>query len=702
MATLDKTTFAGVTYGVMGLGTEAGRTPYKITVAAKGGWGGQPIQSSGYSIGALQFDFGQRGLNIDAQTGKPYVDSLMSAVNTWAQQNGKPILGEGVRSELLRKGSAVQWLPENERALIDGFTSTPQGKMWVNSHIEKVLIAEYEKRVQPVLNSRAFDGWSESDQIVAAATLIKAANQSPENGFKFIVGKIKGASLRDENYTLPDFLADVKAVEDANPKNPWHFSKAAAIAQDYATLRNNPVFGPIIKDAETKIAAPDFSPADLSTDSNLEFMRRLNADSRFRGTLKAAAAQINHDPDGTWVANVVNGSQSSLVINSPDSDYLEIQTTKGRDSIIIKDGQTYFYPAGDVEARRNILFTLEKEPQEGSSTATATPTPSLWDPAQDWLNDNLVQPIKDAAQVGKDWVQQNLIDPIQDYFDDDKANSTTVTRPGESGNGNSSNSDTGTPNSKPSKPATPNNVTHHPDGSTTYQGIAGHDAPSQGIARGDVLTQTFDAEGRLLYRSIRHSTTNGDVNLQELSVDPSTGQTTVSASVWVEGKLDFSGQWDKHGNRVGDRYIVGGVQYQRDPQGNDSDRWVDANGRSLDERTEHAYQQESQRLQARLGHPPAQVAETPTSDPTPATPSDSNAEISTDPVSTLDTDSNPFNADAILRYAENLNPLDLSQGLQVADASAYADSASDVMVSDDPETDTPYTSDDTNLQATQV
>lgn len=43
MSALSKTVFSGTTYGVMGMGTEGGATPYRITVAANGGWGGSRI-----------------------------------------------------------------------------------------------------------------------------------------------------------------------------------------------------------------------------------------------------------------------------------------------------------------------------------------------------------------------------------------------------------------------------------------------------------------------------------------------------------------------------------------------------------------------------------------------------------------------------------------------------------------------------------
>ena len=89
MSALSRTVFTGITYGVMGMGTEGGATPYRITVAANGGWGGSPIKQSGYSIGAMQFDFGQRGKGIDSKTGKSYSESFVDTVNEWAPKSKK-------------------------------------------------------------------------------------------------------------------------------------------------------------------------------------------------------------------------------------------------------------------------------------------------------------------------------------------------------------------------------------------------------------------------------------------------------------------------------------------------------------------------------------------------------------------------------------------------------------------------------------
>ncbi len=78
MGKLSKDTFAGVTYAVMGMGTEGGRTPYQITVAAQGGWNGTPIAASGYSVGAMQFDFGQRS----GSESKPSIDPSIHRIRS--------------------------------------------------------------------------------------------------------------------------------------------------------------------------------------------------------------------------------------------------------------------------------------------------------------------------------------------------------------------------------------------------------------------------------------------------------------------------------------------------------------------------------------------------------------------------------------------------------------------------------------------
>ena len=209
MSGLSKTTFAGITYGVMGMGTEGGAKPYQITVASQGGWGGTPITASGYSIGAMQFDFGHRGNQVDPLTGSTYAQSFVNGVNSWAAKNGREGLSTDVVSALGTSGSNLRWVSEADRDTMRAFGSTSEGQSWVNTHLEKGLIAEYAAKVNAVLGKPAFSNWSESDIIVATAALTKAANQSPNNGFNKIVNAADSTAKTTPEYTLETFLSDV-------------------------------------------------------------------------------------------------------------------------------------------------------------------------------------------------------------------------------------------------------------------------------------------------------------------------------------------------------------------------------------------------------------------------------------------------------------------------------------------------------------
>ena len=421
MGALSKDTFAGVTYAVMGMGTEGGRTPYQVTVAATGGWNGTPIAASGYSVGAMQFDFGQRSgtdknPNIDPLNGKPYNVSFVDAVNGWAKSVGQAELSAGVADALRRPGNSAKfsWIDSSDRDTMRAFGQTPEGQTWINNHLEKGLIREYEPKVNTVLASSAFSGWTESDLIVAASVLTKAQNQSPNGGFSNLNKAVQKSAAETTNYTLDDFLADTKTVEATN-KN-FHFTKAAEIAKDYVTLRNSDEVGPILKAAEAKISSADFSPTSIGPDGDLWLTHKITSDPKFRASLVSAAAQASDNDTDVSIKSVGAGQQKALIVVVPEDNYLEIQAPRGQQSVIIKDGHSFFYDGGDAEGRHFAIKSLEaalaaEGARPSNDSGIATPDPTI-------PNSNTISTLIDTA-VDKaiNWVAGKLPPELAQFFE---------------------------------------------------------------------------------------------------------------------------------------------------------------------------------------------------------------------------------------------------------------------------------------------
>lgn len=569
MTELSRTIFAGITYGVMGMGTEGGATPYRITVAANGGWGGTPIAKSGYSVGAMQFDFGQRGKDIDALTGKSYAESFTSAVNEWARQNNTSVLSAQVPKQLSTNGGAIEWMSHSDRMTISAFGDTASGKGWINKHLEKGLITEYETRIRPVLNSAAFEGWSEADILVAAAVLTKAANQSPNRGLVALADLTK--KEHSERYTLDDFLVDTKKVEATNTN--YHFTKSAEIAKDYVLLRGSNEFGSIIEAAERKIADPAFTPANIGPDSDLWFMRKINSDPKFRSDLKAALAQMDANESSPSVGIAGGGKSKSEIVLVPEDDYVEIQAPKGGTSVIVKAGEAYFYPGGDIEGRRNALKSIEtfenRDPNGVGLVSGGTPNVGNW--VSNTVYDLIVTTWKDGKEI------------VVKFFSKDSVeiNDSTSTPGIENAQG--------TPAAPSESPRTlyPSNskTVHHADEDITVTYSAKADNPDGSILKGDFVTYVQQPDGKTTYFSIRRTVGNETIE-KERSVDPVTGEEIFTVSKWVgsgPGSLRFQEQLDARGNHVGDRYIYEGEVYFAHPGGNGQTQWLNERGQTEQE-----------------------------------------------------------------------------------------------------------------------
>ncbi|MCA3175791.1 MAG: hypothetical protein ING36_09680, partial [Burkholderiales bacterium] len=433
MKPLTQKELAGRIYFVVGRGTEGGNASYRLSVAgiAESKWqaaGGQNgtnstslkvkdvADNSGYTIGAMQLDMGARGLlkvgstsEIAKSGEQSYVDAVIEQSKAYAAKNNLrfPNETDDLRDALLTKGngliapngkqrSSITFIDPDIRDVFNAWAGSSEGRNWIHQYVDMPIIYDAASKALNVVEKYGTH-WTEDEKNLAAIELAKVYNQT---------GNLSNANVQLKalsTATSSPSFSDLTTILSGNRDAP----KALDIGIAFQKALDSKM-SEWIESAQRKVIDPDFDPAQFATDPDLKLAVQLS---------KSGSKSV-----------AVNDGQLSIKVNeqlyrytmSEDGNTVNFDVVKnyGTKQEIIVGGVCYNNQAV-------LKFT------QVNNNEVSAPTPSLWDPAQDWLNDNLVQPIKDAAQVGKDWVQQNLIDPIQDYFDDDKANSTTVTRPGE-------------------------------------------------------------------------------------------------------------------------------------------------------------------------------------------------------------------------------------------------------------------------------
>lgn len=298
---MDRNRFNALAYGTMGIGTEGGMTAYELKVC-RNAQTHEPIAASGHAVGAMQFDFGQRGKEPDPLVpGKNKAESYFEAANAWAIAHGRePLDADTVRKLQTHNVPAstkhpngikrFEDLPAESQASLEAFGRTSEGRQWMFQHLEKPLLDSYYDKVNPVLETKAFAKWSDQEKIVAATTLAKAYNQSP-TGFNAIVHKLEN---KDSSYTPADFKTAVKEVEEAHAaaskdhKSSYAFSKAHDLAKAVAPLYANEAVARELDGAGAKLASKTFDPSSIAIDSQLQLLKRVNAEPAFLQKTKDA------------------------------------------------------------------------------------------------------------------------------------------------------------------------------------------------------------------------------------------------------------------------------------------------------------------------------------------------------------------------------------------------------------------------------
>lgn len=163
MSTIDtrnREALDGAVYMAVGRGTEGGTASYRLSIAgitmgqSDPHWGdvGSVKANSGYSLGAIQVDLGQRGTwPVGAISGRPpkpsetsYVDAIITQSSAYAQQHHLPFTDDQtkLRDDLLSHGngkrhrSSISFLDADTRDGINAWASSEEGKQWMHRNID--------------------------------------------------------------------------------------------------------------------------------------------------------------------------------------------------------------------------------------------------------------------------------------------------------------------------------------------------------------------------------------------------------------------------------------------------------------------------------------------------------------------------------------------------------------------------------------
>lgn len=282
--THDIDSISGAMYFIVGRGSEGGASSYHLAIAginAQGvhsNWGQveHVVDNSGYSIGTIQVDLGQRGTwPLGATRDGPlepgqttYVDGLIAEAAKYAKENHLKFASDRaqLRSDLLTHGNGeghrttLRFIDPDTRDSFNAWGSSDGGKTWIHTNVDYPQIRNASKIAMEMLDS---DGRniSEDHRLETLAILAKTANQMP--------GKLADFQkvLRDGG-DYDDVLAKAKDIKRHH--RSYAGPEVAALAARYNHARDDVERAAAIDRAQAKVASAHFNPSTASADPDFQ------------------------------------------------------------------------------------------------------------------------------------------------------------------------------------------------------------------------------------------------------------------------------------------------------------------------------------------------------------------------------------------------------------------------------------------------
>ena len=312
--THDVNSLAGATYFVVGRGTEGGTSSYHLSVAgitsgtSDPNWGkaDKIVANSGYSLGTIQVDLGQRGTwalgATDGAALKPgetsYVDGIIGQAAQYAKDHDLEFTTDTaqLRTDLLSHGNGergrttLNFIDVETRDSINAWASSADGQQWIHTNIDYPQIRNATQSAMDMLDKYGTN-IPEDRRLQTVAILAKTANQIPSQMAKF-ERVLKDGGDYDDVFAQANEIKGKYAYYDG--------PRAASIAERYEKAYDDPRKAAAFDRANTKVSDANFDPSKSVNDS--DFSEALKAIGQ--GGRSHAAVPLREGSDGSNVISL--------------------------------------------------------------------------------------------------------------------------------------------------------------------------------------------------------------------------------------------------------------------------------------------------------------------------------------------------------------------------------------------------------------
>lgn len=282
--THDLNSLVGATYFVVGRGTEGGQAAYHLTIAgitvgkSDPSWGSveKVAANSGYSLGTIQVDLGQRGTwalgatsDAPLKTGEStYVDAIIGQASKYASEHDLTFTQNRaqLRTDLLSHGNglngrtSLSFIDKDTRDSINAWAASEGGQQWIHKNMDYPQVKQATEAALDMLDKYG-KNVPEDRRLETIAILAKTANQMPKKMDDFKAVLEKGG-----NYD--DVLTEASAIK----KDHSYYAgpKAAELAEKYKNAYKDPTVAAAIDRAHTKVGDANFNPLKSANDPDIE------------------------------------------------------------------------------------------------------------------------------------------------------------------------------------------------------------------------------------------------------------------------------------------------------------------------------------------------------------------------------------------------------------------------------------------------